>query len=140
MVTESQIVFDRPRVEVDGSEAVYQLFKQMAVLETEHVSVLTLTSQNRTMTRRMVKMDRVKDSPIHPREVFQAAILDGAVKLIVVHNHPSGDPTPTEDDVMITRRLVAAGELLGIEVADHLVIGHESYYSFRDHGRMTVLP
>jgi DNA repair protein RadC len=76
----------------------------------------------------------VNSNIVHPREVFKAAILANAVSIVVIHNHPSGDVEPSEDDIEITRRLVEASKILGIEVIDHLIVSKEGYYSFKDAG------
>jgi DNA repair protein RadC len=70
----------------------------------------------------------------HPREVFRTAMLASASAIALFHNHPSGDPTPSEDDVFITQRLVAAGDLMGINVVDHVILGAGRWYSFHDAG------
>jgi DNA repair protein RadC len=75
-------------------------------------------------------------SLVHPREVYKAAILANAANIIVAHNHPSGDPTPSPQDYAVTERLVRAGEILGIPLLDSLVIGRGVYYSMRDHGEL----
>ena len=71
---------------------------------------------------------------VHPREVFKAALLANAASIVLAHNHPSGDPAPSPDDVALTRRLVDAGRLLGVEVLDHIVIGEGRYVSVRELG------
>lgn len=71
---------------------------------------------------------------VHPREVFKAALLANAAAIVVAHNHPSGDPTPSPDDMEMTRRLVAAGGVLGMSVLDHIIVGHGGYYSFHEGG------
>jgi DNA repair protein RadC len=71
---------------------------------------------------------------VHPREVFKVAMLANAACVVLAHNHPSGDPTPSPDDVALTDRLVRAGELLGVKVLDHLILGDEAYYSFKEKG------
>ena len=73
---------------------------------------------------------------VHPREVFKAALLANAAAIILTHNHPSGDPIPSADDVQLTRRLDDAGALLGVEVLDHIIIGDGRYYSFNEGGRL----
>ena len=79
-------------------------------------------------------MGTLDASLVHPREVFRAAAAGGAVALVLFHNHPSGDPTPSADDVALPARLVDAGALMGIEVLDHLVLGDVRYYSFKEGG------
>ena len=73
-------------------------------------------------------------SIIHPREIFQVALEEGAAAVILLHNHPSGNPNPSDDDIAITKQLVKAGEILGIEVLDHIIIGNKRYFSFREKG------
>jgi DNA repair protein RadC len=73
---------------------------------------------------------------VHPREVFKAALLSNAASIILTHNHPSGDPTPSPDDHQLTRRLVDAGRLIGVEVLDHIIVGDGRYFSFREGGRL----
>ncbi len=76
------------------------------------------------------------ESVVHPREAFRPALGESAAFVIFVHNHPSGDPEPSKDDVQITRRLKETGELLGIRVLDHLIVGDGRYYSFADEGQL----
>ena len=73
---------------------------------------------------------------VHPREVFKAALLANSSAIILCHNHPSGDPCPSPDDVHLTRRLVDAGTLLGVDVLDHIIVGDGRYYSFKEAGRL----
>ena len=75
-------------------------------------------------------------SIIHPREIFRSAILAGASSIILSHNHPSGSPDPSDEDRNSTRRLTEAGELLGMKILDHIIIGHGTYYSFADQGEL----
>jgi DNA repair protein RadC len=79
-------------------------------------------------------MGSLNASIVHPREVFRAALRHAAASIILVHNHPSGDPEPSGDDIALTRRLVEAGSLLGIEVLDHLIIGHGRFVSLKSRG------
>lgn len=81
-------------------------------------------------------MGTLNASLVHPREVFRAAIKCSSASLICVHNHPSGDPTPSPEDIALTKRLVSAGELVGIEVLDHLVIGDGRFISLKEQGYM----
>ncbi len=75
-------------------------------------------------------------TPVHPREVFKAAVLANAAAIIVCDNHPSGDPTPSLDDLKVTKRLLASGAVLGIEVLDHIVVGEGRYFSFKESRRL----
>jgi DNA repair protein RadC len=96
--------------------------------------VIALNSQSRVIAIQEVTRGILNSSLVHPREVFRLAIAFGAAGIIVAHNHPSGDPTPSADDRAITRQLVDAGRLLDIPVYDHLVLGTERYLSFADSG------
>ncbi len=84
-----------------------------------------------------VSIGSLTGSVVHPREVFKPAILANAASIICGHNHPSGDLEPSNEDRAITKRLVASGRLLGIDVLDHLIIGDELHFSFADNGLMT---
>lgn len=100
----------------------------------ERFVVVLLDGKNRVMREEVVSEGSLTSSPAHPREVFAAAVREAAAAIVLVHNHPSGDPEPSTDDVEVTRRLVAVGELLGIRVADHVVVGDGRYVSFLDRG------
>ena len=100
--------------------------------------VILLDTKKRIIgSPRVATLGLLDRSLVHPREIFRAAVRDGAASVIVAHNHPSGDPTPSEQDIIITRRLVEAGKLLGIPVVDHLILGRKEpdvsgYVSLRD--------
>jgi DNA repair protein RadC len=103
-------------------------------LDREAGLVLALDSRNRPIGCHVVSIGSLSASLIHPREVFKFAILANAASLIFAHNHPSGDPTPSKDDIELTRRLVNAGQLLGIEVIDALITGYDTLLSFKEKG------
>ena len=92
-----------------------------------------LDSRNRHIGDTEVSVGSLDTTLAHPREVFERAIRAGAAGVIVVHNHPSGDPTPSDDDIRLTRRLTEAGKILGIRLLDHVVLSRDSHYSFRGH-------
>lgn len=103
--------------------------------DREEFVIIGLDGKNKMTFLNSVSVGSLTASIVHPREVFKMAILGNAVSLVLVHNHPSGDPTPSPEDVDITKRLVAAGELLGIKVLDHVIIGdNDCYTSFADKG------
>jgi DNA repair protein RadC len=86
--------------------------------------VILLDTKSRMIgAPRVATLGLVDTSPVHPRETFREAVMDGAASVIIAHNHPSGDPTPSKEDIDITRRLVEAGEILGIGVVDHIILG-----------------
>ncbi|HZU75305.1 MAG TPA: DNA repair protein RadC [Dehalococcoidia bacterium] len=107
---------------------------EMALLEQEQLRVLVLNTKNQVLAVPTVSMGTVNQSQVRPAEVFRPAVRLNAPSIIVVHNHPSGDPTPSRDDVAITRELVSAGRLLDVEVLDHVVIGLGRFVSLKDLG------
>ena len=94
--------------------------------------VLLLNNKHRLLRRIRVTKGLVNRSLVHPREVFREAIRENASAVILAHNHPSGDPAPSTEDISITERLVDAGKIIGIQVLDHLILGDGTYYSFSD--------
>jgi DNA repair protein RadC len=98
----------------------------------EHFFSLQLNSKNQLIKEVLVSVGSLNVSVVHPREVFSFAVRDSTSAIILMHNHPSGDPTPSREDRECTKRLVHAGKILGIRVLDHIVIGHDGYYSFAD--------
>ena len=102
---------------------VHRVCADTADLAQETFLVICIDSKNRMLNRHMVSLGILDTALIHPREVFRAAILDGAAAVLLSHNHPSGDPTPSAEDVRITKQLVQAGQVVGIKVLDHVVIG-----------------
>lgn len=105
--------------------------------EREHFLAVLLDARNHIKGVVTVSIGTLTASLVHPREVFRPAIVAGAAGVIVAHNHPSGDCTPSSEDREATRRLVKAGELIGIPVLDHVVVGAgDSYYSFREQGAL----
>ncbi len=102
----------------------------------ETFTVILLDSKNRYLREVTVALGSLNQSIVHPREVFRPAILGAAASVILVHNHPSGDPAPSKEDVQVTERLVKAGKMLGIRVLDHIIVGEGRYFSFFDQGRL----
>lgn len=111
------------------------------ILESEVVEVfivLCLTVKHRPIAWHEVSRGTLYSTLVHPRELFKVAFLANAASVVLAHNHPSGDPCPSADDRALTRRLVAAGELLGVDVLDHIIIGHDGhYFSFKESGGLT---
>jgi len=110
------------------------LMAEMSHLEQEHFQVLYLDTRNRLLGSETVYVGSLNASHIRVSEVFRDAVKRNCAAVIVAHNHPSGDPTPSPEDVEVTRRLVAAGNLLDIEVLDHLIIGQQRFVSLRERG------
>jgi DNA repair protein RadC len=117
------------------SKAATLLQQYSAGLPQEHFCVCCLNTRNRVIGVSTVYIGTVDELHIRPAEVFRPAITLNAKSIIVAHNHPSGDPTPSPEDVALTRTLGSAGEILGIELLDHIVVGDDRTYSLREYGR-----
>lgn len=124
---------ERPTINSPADAAALVLY-EMSALEQEHLRVLLLDTRNHVLDIVEVYRGSVNMSQIRVGEVFKAAIRRNATAVIVVHNHPSGDPTPSPDDAAVTRALVQAGKLVDIEVLDHLIIGMGRYISMKERG------
>jgi len=122
---------------LDGPAAVArQLQPLFDGLDREHFVVLALDARNRPIGCNTVSVGSLSASIVHPREIFKFAILANAAAVILAHNHPSEDVAPSRDDVELTRRLVQAGEVMGIDVLDHLVVGGTEFLSLKEKGLM----
>lgn len=97
----------------------------------EHFLVLLLNARHEVLGKETVSIGSLNASIVHPREVFRPAVLQAAASIVLVHNHPSGDPEPSEEDLSITKRLVQVGDLLGISVLDHVIVASRGHVSFR---------
>jgi DNA repair protein RadC len=102
----------------------------------EHFMVLLLDGRHRVMSESQISQGTLTASLVHPREVFRPAVQAAAAAIVLVHNHPSGDPTPSPEDLDVTRRLVAAGEVIGIRVVDHVVVADSGFHSFQESGEI----
>jgi DNA repair protein RadC len=100
----------------------------------EQFGVVLLDTKHRVMRTTIVTVGTLDASIVHPREIFREATAGGAAAIVVFHNHPSGDPEPSDDDVALTRRLIAAGVLMGIEVIDHVILANVRYCSMKEEG------
>ncbi len=107
---------------------------EMENLEQEQMRTLNLDTRNKIISAPMIYQGNINTIPIRPAEIFRPAILDNACAIIVAHNHPSSDPTPSPEDVKVTDQIVQAGKLLGIEVVDHLIIGKGRFVSLKERG------
>lgn len=118
----------------DGPEVVARHARDIVSDSREHFVVWLLNARHRILARELVSIGSLSASIVHPREVFRAAIAASAAAIVLAHNHPSGDPEPSRDDIEITRRLVRAGHLLGIPVLDHVILAGARYTSMRREG------
>jgi DNA repair protein RadC len=125
----------KPGERFSNSRELYHRYKARFFSATkEHFLSLHLNSKNQLIREVLVSIGSLSTSVVHPREVFTPAVRDSTAALVFIHNHPSGDPAPSREDRDCTQRLIHAGQILGIRVLDHIVFGHEDYYSFADAG------
>lgn len=103
-------------------------------LDREYFLVLLLNTKNQVLAKETVSIGTLSSSMVHPRELFKVAVRRSAAAVILAHNHPSGDPTPSQEDITITKRLIEAGEILGIDVLDHIIIGDNRFTSLKSKG------
>ena len=122
-----------PALQSPGETARY-LLPRYAARPVETFGLLALDARHRLRREAVVSVGCLTASLVHPREVFQEAVVSRAAALVLFHNHPSGDPEPSAEDLALTRRLAAAGSLMGIEVLDHLVLGAGRYVSLKERG------
>src|SRR5690606_368061 len=108
------------------------IMEEMRYLKKEHFRIAILDTKNHIIAIEEISIGNLNSSIVHPREVFNIAIRRTANSIILIHNHPSGDPTPSREDINITNRLIEAGNIIGIKVLDHIIIGDNRYLSFRE--------
>ncbi|GIP22414.1 MULTISPECIES: DNA repair protein RadC [Paenibacillus] len=125
-----RIVIRSPR------DAANFLMEQLRYLQKEHFVCLFLNTKNHIIAQETLSMGSLNASIVHPREVFRAAIKCSSASVVCAHNHPSGDPTPSPEDIQITQRLCEAGQIVGIDVLDHIVIGDGDFVSLKEQGLM----
>lgn len=117
-------------------DAAYHVMEQLRYLQKEHFICLFLNIKNHIIAQETLSIGSLNASIVHPREVFRAAIKCSSASIVCVHNHPSGDPTPSSEDIAITERLCEAGQLIGIDVLDHIIIGDGTFLSLKEQGLM----
>ena len=116
---------------LNNSELIYEYFKDLYYHEKqENFYAIYLDTKNKLISYRLLFKGTLDSSSVHPREIFKYAFLESAHSIIVMHNHPSGDATPSNQDIEITKHLIDTGKIIGIPVIDHIIIGNEKYYSF----------
>ncbi len=123
------------RISLTNPDSVAEyLFEHFRDSYKEEFVVLLLDTKNRIISIKTISQGTINQTLVHPREVFRDAIMHNANSIMISHNHPSGDPTASHEDILITDRLVKVGEYVGIKVLDHIVIGDNKYISFREKG------
>ncbi|MBI4980970.1 DNA repair protein RadC [Candidatus Woesearchaeota archaeon] len=118
---------------IKSAQDVFNYFlPRMRELTQEQFRTLLLDLKNKIIKEELISLGTLNGSLIHPREVFKSAIRESANSIIIVHNHPSGDPAPSREDEEITSKLIEAGDVLGIKVLDHVIIGRDKYWSWKE--------
>ncbi len=123
---------------VTPRDAAEFLVPQFGTRPVEQFGVVLLDTKHRLLRTTVLSVGTLDASIVHPREVFRAAATAGAAALVLFHNHPSGDPTPSDDDIALTRRLVRAGDLMGIAVLDHVIVAESRFCSLRERGELRL--
>jgi len=111
---------------------IWEELRDLRNHKKEHFVIFYLDSRNQEIKREIISIGSLNANLVHPREVFEPAVRNLTAQIILAHNHPSGDPTPSEDDLEITKRLVEAGKILGIEVIDHIIVAKDNFFSFKE--------
>jgi DNA repair protein RadC len=126
-----------PERNVKSPEDAYKLLKQLLVeADREHFLVVCLDTKNQPTAINICHVGSLNASIVHPREVFKSAILSNSASILVAHNHPSNDPTPSREDLEVTKRLVEAGKIIGIDVLDHLIVCADKFVSLKEKGHI----
>ncbi len=112
------------------------MMEEMRFLQQEHFVCLYLNTKNQVIHRQTIFIGSLNSSIVHPREVFKEAFRRAAASIICLHNHPSGDPAPSREDIEVTKRLVECGRIIGIEVLDHIIIGDHKFVSLKEKGHI----
>jgi DNA repair protein RadC len=124
---------ERPRFTTPVSMAAY-LLPLYGASVVEQFGIVMLDSKARVIRTKLVSVGSIDSTVVHPREVFREAAASAAATIILFHNHPSGDPTPSKDDLVLTARMIHAGEIMGIDVVDHIILADQTYYSLLESG------
>lgn len=134
-----QIISERKEkyeVQVSYPSDLLKCLKRYQDLDQEHFIVVTLNGAHNVIGVRLITIGILNRTLIHPREIFKVGIKDNAASIILVHNHPSGNLEPSTEDIDVTKRLVDAGEIIGIKILDHMIIGKGDYYSFQENCKL----
>lgn len=134
LIKEKWVSYEAPARINSSSEAVGLFRERIGNSDRENFVIILLDAKNRPVGIHTVSIGSMTSAVVHPREVFKAAIVANAAAIVACHNHPSGDPTPSREDMEITTRLKEAGELLGIRFLDHVILGESGHMSMADRG------
>ena len=128
----SALVQNEHRI-ISPEDGANYLYPKLSYKSTEHFAVILLNSKNRIIGFEIISQGSINSSVVHPREVFNSAIVNHAAGILAAHNHPSGDPTPSKEDKALTNSLAESGKMIGIPVLDHIIVGQNCYFSFKEH-------
>ncbi len=121
------------QIKIYSSDSIYEYYKsKLANLKQEYFYCVYLDTKNHIIKDKLLFIGTINESLVHPREIFKEAYLLSASSIICIHNHPSGNINPSNNDIVITKQLIAVGKILGIKILDHIIIGRDNYYSFND--------
>lgn len=134
----NRLLHEEASPQLVSPESVFASLEEIRESRKEHLIVIYLDVRNREIHREIISIGTLIANLIHPREIFEPAVRKLAASLIMVHNHPSGDIEPSVEDIKITKQLVEAGKIMGIQVIDHLIVTKGSFYSFEEHGQLTL--
>ena len=133
MVKESSFLYQTRQI-LSPKDAYEMIKEQLEGLDREQFIIACLNTKNEPTNISVVSVGKLNKAIVHPREVFKTAILSNAASIMAFHNHPSGETTPSQQDIQLTKRLYEAGELLGIKLLDHLIIGDGTFTSLKEKG------
>ena len=128
---------ERPQYHTPQQLACY-LLPQYGAASVEQFGIVMLDTKHRVIRVKVVAVGSLDSAVAHPREVFREATAASAAAIVLFHNHPSGDPTPSKDDLLVTRRMLRAGDIMGIDVIDHLILAEQRYYSMAEAGELAA--
>ncbi|MCM1987752.1 RadC family protein [Methanococcoides seepicolus] len=130
-----EIFTDDPKRKIRSANDVYSLlYPRHRELKKEHLTALYLDTKNNIIKEEVISIGSLNANIVHPREVFKSALMESSASVILTHNHPSGDPAPSREDIAVTEKLVEGGKILGISVLDHVIIGDGRYVSLKEEG------
>lgn len=129
-----RILQNNTKIKVLSPQDIFNSFKYLQTSKKENFISLYLDTKNQEICREIISVGTLNASLVHPREVFEPAVRNLACSLILIHNHPSGNCEPSEEDILVTKNLVKSGKIMGIEISDHVIIGNPEYFSFSQKG------
>ena len=130
---------NKDKIIINNSKVIYDLFKYDYInVFQEYFTVLFLDTKKNLITKELLYVGTISSAIVHPREVFKSAMKHSASYIILIHNHPSGDSTPSNADIDLTKKIKESGDIIGIPLIDHIIIGHNNYYSFYDKERIDI--